>query len=562
MSRLWGNPRRFLSQLAALSAVALALFPATSVHASSLSPPPTSAQCLARINDTQSKPLECIQTADLMNHMQNFETIAKNNLSPADGHPSRNSGEPGYKASADYVASVMSAAGYNVTIQTYTFNYYAYTGIPSWSETSPVARSFNLTTDWNPGQSLGTASGKTLQPAGGIIIPSPGGSASGCGPGDFTSAMAGHIALIQRGSCNFGVKVLNAQAAGAVGVVIFNEGNTPARSGVLAGSLVDAAGNPIIPTIPVAFTSFAIGADLYNQFNGFAPYTTPTPPVLSLSIPATVKANAPDYNVIADSTTGNPNHVVVVDAHLDAIYGEGMLDNASGSATILDIAQELQHVTLTNKLRFIWFGGEELGELGSHYYVTHLSSSDLSHIGYDLDADVTATPNYVVGTLDPAGPALFTRTSSKTFPNRVYKASTVAENEGNNYFSSIGLNHEPFSPVGTDAEQFNMAGVPASGVLTGQDCCKNQQDVNLFGGTTGQFEGMGVSPAGCVDNPFLWCDNLTNIDPNVLTFMSKGFGVMVIDMAFDTKVMTASNNAVYNPQLPITTEVGRHSSTS
>ena len=141
----------------------------------------------------------------------------------------------------------------------------------------------------------------------------------------------------------------------------------------------------------------------------------------------------------------------MIDAHLDAIYGEGMLDNASGSATILDIAQEMKNVDPTNKLRFIWFGGEDLGELGSHYYVSHLSSTDLSHIGYDLDADVTATPNYVVGVLDPAGPDLFTRTPSEQFPNRVYKASTIAENEANAYFESIGLNHEPFSPVGTDA---------------------------------------------------------------------------------------------------------------
>ena len=95
-------------------------------------------------------------------------------------------------------------------------------------------------------------------------------------------------------------------------------------------------------------------------------------------------------------------------------------------------------------------------------------------------------------------------------------------------------------------------------MLTGQDCCKTQDDVNLFGGTTGNFEGIGISPSGCVDNPFLWCDNLSNNDPNVLTFMSKGFAVMVANMAFDTKVMSASNNAVYSKKLPITSEVGRH----
>ena len=33
-----------------------------------------------------------------------------------------NSGEPGYKASADYVAGVMRAAGYDVTLQEYKFD--------------------------------------------------------------------------------------------------------------------------------------------------------------------------------------------------------------------------------------------------------------------------------------------------------------------------------------------------------------------------------------------------------------------------------------------------------
>src|SRR5207237_10690134 len=98
-----------------------------------------------------------------------------------------------------------------------------------------------------------------------------------------------------------------------------------------------------------------------------------------------------------------------------------------------------------------------LAVLSCHYYVTHQSSHDLSHIVYDLDADVTATPNYVVGVLDPAGPDLFTRTPSEQFPNRVYKASTVAENEAIGYFNSIGLNTEPVSPVGTGAEQFHLA---------------------------------------------------------------------------------------------------------
>src|SRR5207237_8231223 len=142
--------RRLYSRVAAVCVTALALFPAASVNASNSNKPPTSAQCLSRVNDTPSKLVECVRTDDLWNHMRNLEAIAKANPSPADGHPSRNSGEPGYKASVYYVAAVMNAAGYDVTIPTYTFTYYSFTGIPNWSEGSPVARTFALTTDWNP----------------------------------------------------------------------------------------------------------------------------------------------------------------------------------------------------------------------------------------------------------------------------------------------------------------------------------------------------------------------------------------------------------------------------
>jgi Zn-dependent M28 family amino/carboxypeptidase len=513
--------------------------------------------CLSQVNDTPSKLLPCIRTAELWTHMQNFQAIADANPGP-DGHASRNSGEPGYKASVDYVAGLMNAAGYDVTIQTYQFNYSAFVGLPAFSEVSPTPHTYALSDEWNPGKSNGTATNAALQPAGGIIIPptpAPS-STSGCTAADFSGFTAGRIALIQRGGCNFGVKVLNAQAAGASGVVIFNEGNTnPDRTGVVNGSLIDAAGNPIVPTIPVAFTSFAIGNTLNSQ------YLNGQQPTMSLAIQVIIRPNADDYNLIAESKGGDKNHVLVVDAHLDAIFGAGMLDNASGSATILDIAQMMHSVNPRNKLRFIWFGGEELGLLGSAAYVSSLSPSELNHIGYDLDADVTATPNYLIGVLDPAGPNLFDRTTTtaSTFPNRVYKPSTVARDQAVTYFNSIGLSHEFLSPTGTDAYSFNLAGIPASGLLTGQDCCKSQDEVNLFGGQTGNFEGnLGTTDGGCVDNPFRWCDNLNNNDPAVLTFMSKAFASMVVQMAFDTKIMSSSNSAVYSKKQPISGEVGRH----
>ena len=109
----------------------------------------------------------------------------------------------------------------------------------------------------------------------------------------------------------------------------------------------------------------------------------------------------------------------MVDAHLDAIFGAGMLDNASGSATILDIAEQMRKVNPRNKLRFIWFGGEELGLLGSAFYVNNLPPAELAKIGYDLDADVTATKNGDWAVLDPAADNLFGGTSAAVPRQRV-----------------------------------------------------------------------------------------------------------------------------------------------
>jgi hypothetical protein len=528
-------PRRLSAIVATLSLLA-SVFTTNVVLAAS---PPSAAGCANRANYSAELLIPCVRQDDLWNYMQAFQAIADANPGP-DGHASRNSGEPGYKASVDYVAALMQKAGYKVTLQPYTFDYFAFQGTPSLTQNRPTARTYTLVSEWNPGKSQG-ATTADVQPSGGIVIPSPGGTHAGCDAADFDGFVAGRVALIQRGTCTFSQKVANAQAAGASGVLIFNEGNTPARSGAFAGSLSS------VPPIPVGFIPTADGVELYNAYNAAVANSTPLPNV-SLSVQGIEDPNRTDWNLIADSPFGDPNHVVVVDAHLDAIYGAGMLDNASGSATILDIALQMKRVHPLNQLRFIWFGGEELGELGSNYYVSNLSSTDLAKIRYDLDADVTATPNYSIGVLDPAAVDLFGRTVSKQFPPQVYEPSKFARDLGVDYFDSIGKNHIFFSPVGTDAEQFNLAGVPASGVLTGQDCCKTQEEVDLFGGSTGNYEGnVPSTDGGCVDNPFRWCDNLDNNDPVVLTFMSRGFANMVVNMAFNTSIVRAGEGHPHGP---------------
>ena len=102
-----------------------------------------------------------------------------------------------------------------------------------------------------------------LQPVDVNLDPDPADriSTSGCEDADFAGFAAGDVALVQRGTCTFAEKAVNAQEAGASGVVVFNQGNDPGRVGVVAGTLGETAqdGEPDPPdvTVPVMGISFA-----------------------------------------------------------------------------------------------------------------------------------------------------------------------------------------------------------------------------------------------------------------------------------------------------------------
>ena len=461
----------------------------------------------------------CVRQDELWTHMTAFQQIADANPG-SDGHPSRNSGEPGYLASVNYAANLLRAAGYHVTIQQYNFTYHGYSSVPLLSEVSPAPQNYGLGPDFNINNNSGSGDVTAqLQPVAGIVIPAPAtpnSTSSGCVSANFAGFVPGRIALIQRGSCSNNQQVALAVTAGAVGVVIFNEGST----GNTAAASICNLTNHLIPVVCVA--SYAVGQALYNQAQQGV--TT-----VRISIQPLTETR-PDYNLIADSPLGDPTKVVVVDAHLDAIHGAGMLDNASGSATILEIALKMAGTGTLHQLRYIWFGGEELGALGSSYYTHALSTADLDNIVFDIDADVTATPNYFYAIADPANGGASAAVAA---------ASQVGNSYFKNYFTAAGLQFDDLSDLGTDSYSFAQAGVPNTGILTGQDCCKGASDVAKFGGTTGNFEGnLPGTDGGCVDRNFLWCDNLSNNDPVVLTTISKAFAFVVFSLANDPTLVS------------------------
>jgi Zn-dependent M28 family amino/carboxypeptidase len=384
---------------------------------------------------------------------------------------------PGFDDSVDYVVGALQAAGYAPTVQAFSFSLFTDITPPVFARTSDPPRTyangFNgdfLTMEWS-GNGDVTAE---LEPVGPFVLPPTGGSASGCTAADFSNFTSGNIALMQRGTCPFRVKADNAAAAGASGVVIFNEGNVVPdddRVGVLNGTL-DPPATPA--TIPVIGTSFAVGNELYEL-------ATTTSATVHLKINAgLVTRNS--RNVIADTAGGRADRTVVLGAHLDSVpEGPGINDNGSGTATILQIAEAMAQLKVNpvNRVRFAFWGAEEEGLIGSQAYVDSLAKSDLKNIMLNLNFDMVGSPNFVRFVYDGDGSAF-----GADGPN----GSGMIESVFNDYFRSLAT---PLATAPTefdgrsDYQAFINAGIPAGGLFTGAEGIKTASEAAVYGGTAG-----------------------------------------------------------------------------
>jgi hypothetical protein len=98
----------------------------------------------------------------------------------------------------------------------------------------------------------GAEFGAALTPTGVTGTLTPATPADGCTA--ISTGLAGRIALIDRGTCEFGLKALNAQTAGAVAVVIANDNSTDPNEIFVMGSGAS-GGSVTIPAVMVSKNS-------------------------------------------------------------------------------------------------------------------------------------------------------------------------------------------------------------------------------------------------------------------------------------------------------------------
>lgn len=482
------------------------------------------------VADTVDKITKAVKISQVMNHLKALQKVA-------DTNGDRAAGKPGYSASVDYVVKELRRAGYTPQVQEFPFTYA--------EENSALSRANPATTwvdgqdflrnDFDSGSPEGTATGP-LQPVD-LVQPFPadGSSTSGCEPEDFAGFTPGAVALVQRGTCGFAVKALNAQAAGASAVIVTNDG----RAG-LVGMIGDATGL----TIPAVFVTSPVGEDLAST-----PGASVTVTVDYFSEERTT------YNVFAETSTGDDSNVVVAGAHLDSVQaGAGVNDNGTGSAALLETAIQMQRVQPTNTVRFAWWGAEEEGLLGAEYYVANLSEQQVGDIALYLNFDMIGSPNYFYGVYDGDN-------SGGTAPEGfIPPGSAEIEDVFEQFYDSRALPYQDTDFSGrSDYGPFIAVGIPAGGLFTGAEEIKTADEAALYGGIPGQA----YDP--CYHQP---CDSLTadgadaalyqelrkaykqRLDGNVnriaLDVNSDALAAAVITFAFDTSTVNGAEASTFS----------------
>ncbi len=398
--------------------------------------------CDTRTNNTFQKLLECVTLEGAREHQAAFQAIADSN------NGIRTSGTPGFDESAAYAQQVFTDAGYNVTVQPFEFQTFISLAAPILEQVAPAP--------------VGVIANNIMSYSGSADVTAAVSSPAnlGCNAADWAGFPAGNIALISRGACTFAIKATNAYNAGASGAVIYN--NAP---GELNGTL----GNGFTLDFGVTSVTQAVGQQL-----------AATPGLILHLKTETFRGIATTYNVLAESVDGDPDNVVMVGAHLDSVNaGPGIQDNGSGSAAILEVAQQMAKVKPVNKVRFALWGAEESNLVGSTFYVNNLSAEERAKIALYLNFDMIGSPNHVFFVYDgddsdqvgaPAGPA----------------GSAQIEKTFEAFYNMRGLPFKGTDFSGrSDYGPFIAVGIPSGGLFTGAEGIKTADEVALWGGTAG-----------------------------------------------------------------------------
>jgi aminopeptidase YwaD len=350
-----GRPTLLTCFAGFLAAIVIACSSGTTSATSTFAPPPTPTSVpTPTVAPTSTlKPTNApVPTSTLASTPGRLAGIAFDYLIElAEGLGPRESATGQERAAAEYLASQLESLGYEVELQPFVVERLS-------SEESGVVLEGPEPEPVNAFPLVRSGTGD----ASGILV-TVGRALEGDIPEE---GLEGKIALAERGLITFEEKVNRAAEAGAIAVVIYND-----RPGNFQGVLTT------MNAVPALSISRADGRRLEELISAGTVE-------LSVSVKLEMLSS---QNVIAEKS-GPGDAVVVLGAHYDTVPNiSGASDNASGTAVLLTVAGELSRQSFPFTLRFIAFGSEELGLLGSQHYVDSLSDEQQRRVKAMLNFD-------------------------------------------------------------------------------------------------------------------------------------------------------------------------------
>ncbi|MDO9380669.1 MAG: M28 family peptidase [Nocardioidaceae bacterium] len=431
---------------------------------------------------------DAVSAKSLTAHLKQLDAAAKR-------YGDRAAGTTGYDAAGRYVEFKLREAGYKPTRQYFDFEFEE---IQEQEVTVAGAAVEAIVATYSPSTPAGGVSSTLAVPT----------TPLGCDAAAYAGAdVTGKVVLVSRGDCSFGQKATVAKAAGAGAVLIAN--NT---EGPLNATLGDPAGD-YAPTLGI---TQAEGTRLAGLVGSAA--------TVDLQV---LRETRRTFNVIAETKGGDADNVVMLGAHLDGVEDTvAANDNGTGTAAVLETAIQLpKQKGLKNKVRFAFWGAEELGLIGSTEYVNDLVETDptaLDDIATYLNFDMLGSPNWVTSVYDADQ-----STYASTVP--IPAGSIETEKAFRDYFKAVRkpVVDTEFSGR-SDYQAFIENGVAAGGLFSGADGTKTEAEQLLFGGTAGVTYDPNYHTAK---------DDLANVNAKALHLHGDAVAHLTLTLARSTRVI-------------------------
>ncbi|KAI1777613.1 hypothetical protein F4818DRAFT_456735 [Hypoxylon cercidicola] len=408
-----------------------------------------------------------IDSGSLLQHLQALQSHADM------GNGSRVAGSYGHNLTIEYIQDHLRSAGYYVEVQPF------HGLMQVQGKANLIAGGQNIRAEamaWSPNYSAEYIP----------IVPVNG---PGCRAIDYPSQTFGAIALVGSGGCSFSDKSKAAREAGA-GALLLRESTELNPS---LGGLDD-------HHIPSARISEKDAQALEK-------------------LPLPLWAHSIDISTHSEQECGDEENTLMVGTHTDSTDSSaGINDNASGIASLLEVASRLTKFKTNSKVKFAFWTASEPCLLGSRHWFDTKHDEELSNIRLYLDVNMIGSPNGALKVYDGNGTYFKIPGPHGSDKAEAVLADGFAAQEVSIKRAEIS-NRSDYAP-------FFEYGIPIAGLFSGADGFKTREEFNMFGGQPDRPYDNNYHQAG---------DDLENINTTALLVNTKALAhaVGVYGRGFD-----------------------------